>query len=114
MTVDIKIPEFSESISEGTISTWLKKVGDYVDEGETLVEIETDKVLLEIPSPVSGVIEKIIKNENEIVNSNEVVGQLSDSSQKASQENKKERHYPELNYKEYLSQKKIKTYLMLD
>ncbi len=88
MTVDIKIPEFSESISEGTISTWLKKVGDYVDEGETLVEIETDKVLLEIPSPVSGVIEKIIKNENEIVNSNEVVGQLSESSQKASQENK--------------------------
>jgi 2-oxoglutarate dehydrogenase E2 component (dihydrolipoamide succinyltransferase) len=88
LTVDIKIPEFSESISEGTISTWLKKVGDYVDEGETLVEIETDKVLLEIPSPVSGVIEKIIKNENEIVNSNEVVGQLSESSQKASQENK--------------------------
>jgi 2-oxoglutarate dehydrogenase E2 component (dihydrolipoamide succinyltransferase) len=90
LTVDIKIPEFSESISEGTISTWLKKVGDHVDEGETLVEIETDKVLLEIPSPASGVIENIIKNENEIVNSNEVVGQLSESSQKASQENKSE------------------------
>jgi len=87
LTIDIKIPEFSESISEGTISAWLKKVGDQVEEGETLVEIETDKVLLEIPSPASGVIEKIIKDENEIVNSHEVVGQLVEKIQKTSQEN---------------------------
>ena len=86
MAIDIKIPEFSESISEGTISTWLKKVGDHVEEGETLVEIETDKVLLEIPSPASGVIEKIIKLENEIVNSHEVVGQLIEQSQNTSQQ----------------------------
>ncbi len=81
MAIDIKIPEFSESISEGTISTWLKKVGDPVDEGETLVEIETDKVVLEIPSPATGVIEKIIKNENEVVNSHEVIGSLAESDQ---------------------------------
>lgn len=77
MTIEIKIPEFSESISEGTISTWLKNVGDAVDEGETLVEIETDKVVLEIPSPSAGVLEKIVKQENETVNSQEVIGQLS-------------------------------------
>jgi 2-oxoglutarate dehydrogenase E2 component (dihydrolipoamide succinyltransferase) len=88
LAIDIKIPEFSESISEGTISAWLKKIGDHVNEGETLVEIETDKVLLEIPSPASGILEKIIKDENDIVNSNEVVGQLTESSEKTSQEPK--------------------------
>ncbi len=87
MNIDIKIPEFSESISEGTVSTWIRKVGDHVDEGETLVEIETDKVVLEIPSPATGVIEKIIKDENEIVNSHEVIGQLSESSQNIAQNN---------------------------
>ncbi|MFK7794463.1 MAG: 2-oxoglutarate dehydrogenase complex dihydrolipoyllysine-residue succinyltransferase [Gammaproteobacteria bacterium] len=81
MAIEIKIPEFSESISEGTISTWLKKVGDPIDEGETLVEIETDKVVLEIPSPATGVLEKIIKDENEVVNSHEVIGQLTESAQ---------------------------------
>tara|TARA_R110002049_G_scaffold2743_3_gene21020 strand:- start:69166 stop:70386 length:1221 start_codon:yes stop_codon:yes gene_type:complete len=85
LAIDIKIPEFSESISEGTISSWLKKVGDSVDEGETLVEIETDKVLLEIPSPASGVVEKIIKNENDTVNSHEVIGKLAQSDQKETQ-----------------------------
>jgi 2-oxoglutarate dehydrogenase E2 component (dihydrolipoamide succinyltransferase) len=91
LTIDIKIPEFSESISEGTISTWLKKVGDQVDEGETLVEIETDKVVLEIPSPATGVIKKIIKAENEIVNSHEIIGQLAELDKNASpQENKSE------------------------
>ena len=83
MTVDIKIPEFSESISEGTISAWLKKTGDEVVEGETLAEVETDKVLLEIPSPASGVIEKIIKNENESVTSLEIIGQLSETGKSA-------------------------------
>lgn len=90
MTIDIKIPEFSESISEGTISAWLKKVGDPVEEGETLVEIETDKVVLEIPSPIAGVIEKIIKDENEIVNSHEIIGYLSASNHAQPQEGKSE------------------------
>jgi 2-oxoglutarate dehydrogenase E2 component (dihydrolipoamide succinyltransferase) len=88
LAIDIKIPEFSESISEGTISAWLKKVGDPVDEGETLVEIETDKVVLEIPSPATGVIEKILKDENETVISHEVIGQLGESSKNTVQNNK--------------------------
>ena len=90
MTIDIKIPEFSESISEGTISTWLKKVGDHVDEDETLVEIETDKVVLEIPATVSGVLEEIVKNENETVNSHEVIGRIAEASQNLSVEGKKD------------------------
>ncbi len=86
MAIDIQIPEFSESISEGTISTWLKNIGDSVSEGETLVEIETDKVVLEIPSPATGVLEKIIKNENDIVNSHEVIGELAESGESNVQE----------------------------
>ena len=76
MAIDIQIPEFPESITEGTIGAWVKNVGDMVTEGETIVEVETDKVVLEIPAPANGVIEKILKSENDTVSSNEVVGQL--------------------------------------
>ena len=80
MTIDVKIPEFSESISTGTIGAWIKKVGDSVTQGETLVEVETDKVMLEIPSPADGVLEKIIKSENQSVNSLEVIALLAESA----------------------------------
>ncbi|MDW3094477.1 MAG: 2-oxoglutarate dehydrogenase complex dihydrolipoyllysine-residue succinyltransferase [Gammaproteobacteria bacterium] len=96
MTIDIKIPEFSESISEGTISTWVKNVGDHVVEGETLVEIETDKVVLEIPAPASGVIEKIAKSENETVSSHEVIGSLAESSQDLSAESTQDNDVAEI------------------
>ena len=86
MTINIQIPEFSESISEGTIGAWIKNVGDNVTKGETIVEVETDKVVLEIPSPANGIIEKIIKSENETVNSQEVIGVLVES-QAAAEEN---------------------------
>ena len=85
MTIDIQIPEFPESISEGTIGAWVKKAGDKVAEGETIVEVETDKVVLEIPAPASGVIEQVIKNENDTVNSLEVIGHISEQAA-ASQE----------------------------
>lgn len=77
MAVDIQIPEFPESISEGTIGSWIKNVGDEVAEGETIVEVETDKVVLEIPAPVSGVIATIDKDENAIVSSLEIIGQIA-------------------------------------
>ena len=76
MAIDIQIPEFSESITEGTIGSWIKGVGEKVLEGETIVEVETDKVVLEIPAPVSGIIEVINKHENDVVNSLEVIGQI--------------------------------------
>ncbi len=76
MNTEVLIPEFSESVSEGTVGAWLKQVGDEVKEGETLVEVETDKVVLEIPAPVDGVLEKIIKAKNEVVSSKEVVAIL--------------------------------------
>ena len=80
MSIDVKIPEFSESVSEGTVGAWLKQVGEEVVQGETLVEVETDKVVLEIPAPADGVLEKIIKAQNEIVASNEVIGVMEEGA----------------------------------
>ena len=79
MSTEVVIAEFSESVSEGTVGAWLKQEGDQVQQGETLVEIETDKVVLEIPAPVSGVLEKIAKAANEIVASNEVIALVAES-----------------------------------
>ncbi|MCX7123291.1 MAG: 2-oxoglutarate dehydrogenase complex dihydrolipoyllysine-residue succinyltransferase [Gammaproteobacteria bacterium] len=76
MTTDIKAPQFPESISEGTIATWHKKVGDAVSEGETLLEIETDKVLMEVPAVSNGVLMAITKKEGDTVKSMEIIGQL--------------------------------------
>jgi 2-oxoglutarate dehydrogenase E2 component (dihydrolipoamide succinyltransferase) len=76
MTIEIKAPQFPESISEGTIAHWHKKIGDSVTEGETLLEIETDKVLMEVPAVSNGVITAITKQAGDLVKSTETVGQL--------------------------------------
>ncbi len=74
MTIDIKAPTFPESVADGTIATWHKKPGEAVARDELIVDIETDKVVLEVVAPNDGVIEKIIKGEGEIVLSGEVIG----------------------------------------
>jgi 2-oxoglutarate dehydrogenase E2 component (dihydrolipoamide succinyltransferase) len=77
---EIKVPELGESITEGTIVTWLKKVGDPVEIGETLVEIETDKVNVEITSDFSGVLLEISKGEGDNVEVEDVIGKVGDSA----------------------------------
>ncbi|MEM8844914.1 MAG: 2-oxoglutarate dehydrogenase complex dihydrolipoyllysine-residue succinyltransferase [Pseudomonadota bacterium] len=95
MKVDVIIPEFSESISEGMIGDWLKNVGDQVEEGETLVEVETDKVVLEIPSPASGVIEAINKKANDTVLSGDVIATLnSEAAANKAQDSQKSEDIP--------------------
>jgi 2-oxoglutarate dehydrogenase E2 component (dihydrolipoamide succinyltransferase) len=86
--VDVVIPEFAESISEGVIGDWLKTTGDQVEEGETLLEVETDKVVLEIPSPAKGVLQAINKNVNDTVVSGEVIAVLD--ADDSTEESKKE------------------------
>lgn len=76
-SIEVKAPSFPESVAEGTVATWTKKVGDAVAEGETLVEIETDKVMMEVPSTVSGVLTEIIKNEGDTVLSEELVARVA-------------------------------------
>src|SRR3954454_18560434 len=73
MATDVVMPQMGESIAEGTIVRWIKKVGDKIDRDEPLFEISTDKVDAEIPSPASGVIAEIRAKEGETVPVNSVV-----------------------------------------
>ncbi len=74
MSTEIKAPTFPESVADGTIATWHKQPGEQVSRDELLVDIETDKVVLEIVAPDDGVIESIIKQEGDIILSAEVIG----------------------------------------
>src|SRR5512132_300994 len=74
MPTPVVMPQMGESIAEGTIVRWIKKVGDAVDRDEPLFEISTDKVDAEIPSPASGVLLQIKVNEGETVPVDSVVG----------------------------------------
>ena len=80
MTIEIKSPTFPESVSDGTVASWLKKEGESISQDEVVAEIETDKVVLEVVAPIDGIISKIIKAEGEIVNSSEVIGIFIESS----------------------------------
>ena len=64
---DVMVPALGESVSEATVSTWFKKVGDTVKQDEMLCELETDKVSVEVPSPVSGVLTEILAPEGATV-----------------------------------------------
>jgi 2-oxoglutarate dehydrogenase E2 component (dihydrolipoamide succinyltransferase) len=74
--IEVKVPQLSESVSEATLLTWHKKVGEAVKEDENLIDIETDKVVLELPAPQSGVLIKIIKGDGEKVGSEELIAQI--------------------------------------
>lgn len=74
MATEIKAPTFPESVADGTVATWHKQPGEQCHRDELLVDIETDKVVLEVVAPADGVLSEIIKPEGEVVLSSEVVG----------------------------------------
>lgn len=74
MAIEIKAPVFPESVADGTVATWHKKPGEAVARDELIVDIETDKVVLEVVAPADGVISKILKNEGDTVLSQETLG----------------------------------------
>jgi len=76
MIIEVKVPQLSESVAEATLSAWHVKEGDAVTRDQNLIDIETDKVVLELPAPDSGVIVKIIKTNGELVASGEVIAQI--------------------------------------
>lgn len=80
MTIEIKAPTFPESVQDGTIATWHKKAGDSVSRDELLVDIETDKVVLEVVAPADGVLAAILKGPGETVLSSEVIAQLTEGA----------------------------------
>ena len=79
MLHEIIVPDLAESTVEATVATWLKKSGDIVNEGEVLIELDTDKVSLEVVSPSSGQLTEISKNVGETVNVGELLGKVDDS-----------------------------------
>ncbi|HEX7064620.1 MAG TPA: 2-oxoglutarate dehydrogenase complex dihydrolipoyllysine-residue succinyltransferase [Bacillales bacterium] len=79
--IEVKVPELAESITEGTISGWLKNVGDSVERGEDIVELETDKVNVQISAEDSGVLSEIKKGEGEDVEVGEVIATLDENAE---------------------------------
>ena len=77
---EVKVPILPESISEATVAVWHKKPGDYVEIDDVIVEIETDKVVLEVPAEESGVLSEILEKEGETVSENQVLGLLDDKA----------------------------------
>ena len=83
MLIEVKVPQLSESVSEATLVTWHKKEGEAVSRDENLIDIETDKVVLETPAPADGVLVKIIKGDGDTVASGDLIAQI-DTEAKAS------------------------------
>ena len=77
MTIEINAPTLPESVPDGTIATWYKDVGDTVSRDELLVDIETDKVVIEVVSPVDGILQEILKSSGETIVSNELIASIS-------------------------------------
>src|SRR6476469_5491964 len=80
MATDVVMPQMGESIAEGTIVRWIKKIGDKVDRDEPLFEISTDKVDAEIPAPAAGVVTEIRHKEGETVPVNTIVAVIGEAS----------------------------------
>jgi 2-oxoglutarate dehydrogenase E2 component (dihydrolipoamide succinyltransferase) len=76
MLVEVKVPQLSESVAEATLLAWHKKAGELVKADENLVDIETDKVVLETPAPASGVLVRVIKGDGSTVSSKEIIAQI--------------------------------------
>ncbi|HFC8518669.1 TPA: 2-oxoglutarate dehydrogenase complex dihydrolipoyllysine-residue succinyltransferase [Neisseria weaveri] len=76
MIVEVKVPVLSESVSEGTLMSWHKKVGEYVERDEILIDVETDKVVLEVPSPQAGVLVEIIAQDGETVVAEQLLAKI--------------------------------------
>ena len=73
MSIEIKVPVLPESVSDATVATWHKKAGDFVSRDENIVDLETDKVVLEVPAPIDGYLKEILQGEGETVLSDQVL-----------------------------------------
>lgn len=79
MLIEVKVPALSESVADGTLVNWHKKIGEHVKRNENLVDLETDKVVLEIVAPNDGVLKEITKGDGVLVVSDEVIATIDDS-----------------------------------
>ena len=79
--IEVQVPQLSESVAEGTLASWKKKIGEAVARDEVLIDIETDKVVLEVPAPAAGVLVEIIKGDGETVVSGELIAKIDTAAQ---------------------------------
>ena len=77
MAIEIKVPEMGESIVEATVGAWVKNEGDQIEAGETILELETEKVNLEVTAPATGTLETVNTSEGEVVNVGTVLGTIN-------------------------------------
>ncbi len=91
MATEIRVPTLGESVTEATVGTWYKKVGDAVAADEPIVELETDKVTIEVPAPAAGVLSEIVAAEGETVELNALLGQIGEGDGAAASEKKEEK-----------------------
>lgn len=80
MTINVKVPVLPESVADATVATWHKKPGDFVKRDENLVDIETDKVMLEVPAPHDGILKEIVKPAGSVVKAEEVIALFEEGS----------------------------------
>ena len=103
MSKKIIVPTLGESVTEATVSKWLKSVGEEVDSDEPLVELETDKVNVEVPSPLKGVLEEIGANEGETVEVGAFLGSISTISSESAGEKKEKKYTPPIRKEKEIS-----------
>jgi len=80
---EVVVPQLSESVSEATLLTWKKAVGSAVEADEILIEVETDKVVLEVPAPASGVLTEIVRPDGSTVTSGELLAKIDTAAKAA-------------------------------
>ncbi|MFZ5528955.1 MAG: 2-oxoglutarate dehydrogenase complex dihydrolipoyllysine-residue succinyltransferase [Pseudomonadota bacterium] len=81
--IEVKVPQLSESVAEATLLQWKKRPGEAVAADEIIIEIETDKVVLEVPAPAAGVMAQLVKNDGDTVTSDEVIARIDTEGQEA-------------------------------
>ena len=86
MSIEVKVPVLPESVADATVAAWHKKAGDTVYRDENLLDLETDKVVLEVPAPVDGIIRKIVRESGETVTSGELLAIIEEGAAKAPSE----------------------------
>ena len=93
MSESILVPVLGESVTEATVAKWLKNEGDKVNADEAIVELETDKVNVEVPAPSNGTLEKISVKEGQTVNVGSLLGTMSNSPSSVENTSKEEKKY---------------------
>ena len=90
MLIEVKVPQLSESVAEATLLAWHKKQGEAVKRDENLIDIETDKVVLELPAPADGVLVSIVKGDKSTVVAGEIIARIDTEGKASVVESKKE------------------------